>query len=337
MKKRIAVYKDNLSTGRGADRAVRNFAVALSERDFDVVLFDKAELDSRLKEAFDVFVATGSNEVADLDRAGYFGRADRAIVVLQLHLAPRGFFKWRHPFRNRAIRKAFDKVDVAQVLCRSYEKEFRAIAPHPKIVTIGNWTDMSAPTGFIPSADSRTILYPAAALNKVKNQKCLIRAFAALADDFPDWKIRLLGKDTSRYACECHREIKRLRLQNRVEIVGFTNDLKGEYSRAAFVAFPSKLEGFPLAILEAAQFGLCAVVHKDLPGVEDIVQVDKTGVVVENSVAAFASGLRNLMASAEYRLSLGIKAREYCREHYSRDNIMGKWNLLLENKLVLEC
>lgn len=326
---KIAVYKDNLSTGRGADRAVRNFAAGLSELGHEVVLFEKPELEVRLGETFDVIVATGSNEVVDLERARYFDRADRAKVVLQLHLAPRGFFKWRHPLRNRAIRKAFDRVDAVQVLCSDYVSEFQALAPHPKVEVIGNWTDMSAPDGHAPSAESKVILYPAAALNKVKNQKLLIRSFASVATDFPEWKVRLLGKASTRYADECRRMITKCRLQDRIEIVGFTDDLAGEYARAAFVAFPSNLEGFPLAVLEAAEFGLCTLAQEGLPGVRDIVRDGVTGIVSGNSVSAYASELRLLMADADHRRTLGEQARTYCRENYSRCRILAGWGRLL--------
>lgn len=328
---KIAVYKDNLSTGRGADRAVRNFAAGLIERGYEVALFEKAELEVRLREPFDVIVATGSNEIVDLDRMGYFIHTKRAKVVLQLHLAPSGFFKWRHPLRNRAIRKAFDKADAVQVLCNDYVPEFKKLAPHPTVTVIGNWTDRTVSGDHVSDPGSRTILYPAAALNKIKNQKLLITAFARIASDFPGWKIRLLGKDTTHYADECRGLISRYRLGNRIEVVGFTDDLAGEYSRAAFVAFPSNLEGFPLAVLEAAEFSLCSVAHTDLPGVTDIVRDGETGLAVGGSVSEYAAALRRLMSDAEYRCSLGENARAYCREHYSREKILDKWEMLLKN------
>ena len=241
---KIAVYKDNLSTGRGADRAVRNFAAGLAARGHSVALFERAELLARLAERWDVIVATGSNEIVGLDSAGYFDRASRAKVVLQLHLAPRGFFKWRHPLRNWRIRKAFNRADAVQVLCRSYVEEFKRLAPNPPVVVIGNYTDMTVPEKFQSSVASGhcppTILYPAAALNRIKNQKFLIEAFALLANDFPKWRVRLLGKDTTPYAKRCRSLIAKKGLSGRVDVVGFTNDLAGEYSRASFIASASK-------------------------------------------------------------------------------------------------
>ena len=164
---RLCVYKDSLSVGRGADKAVKNFAAAMSARGHAVRLVERGELAAALEEKWDAFVATGSNEAVDLDRAGYFERTGRAPVVLQLHLAPHGFFKWKHPFRNRAIRKAFDKFDAVQVLCRDYESEFRGLAPHPAVVTIGNYTEIEP----VPRHEEKLVLCPAAVVNRVKNQQ----------------------------------------------------------------------------------------------------------------------------------------------------------------------
>ena len=333
---KIVVYKDNLSTGRGADRAVRNFAAGLAERGHSVSLMEKDEFFSRVigmgdealgDGSFDIIVATGSNEIVDLDSAGYFSLHNRAKVVLQLHLAPRGFFKWKHPFRNRRIRAAFDKPDAVQVLCGGYVDEFRRLAPHPRVAVIGNYAEITSCGGSRPDS---VILYPAAALNKIKNQKLLIEAFALLADEFPGWKVRLLGKDSTSYAEQCRRMIARKGLAERIELVGFTKDLHGEYSRAAFVAFPSTLEGFPLAILEAAQFSLAAVVQNGLPGVGDIV-TDDTGIVTEPTVSAYADGLRRMMADKMLRQRLGEGSRRHCEDCYSRAKILDQWVSLLES------
>ena len=326
---RVAIYKDSLSTGRGADRAVRNFAAGIAERGHDTVLFEKDELSTRLAERWDAIIATGSNEAVDLDAAGYFSRSDRAKVVLQLHLAPRGFFKWKHPLRNRRIRHAFGKADAVQLLCQGYAAEFRRLAPHPRLFIIGNYTELP-PSQAIPPETPPVILYPAAVVNRVKNQKLLIEAFACLAGEFPDWRVRLLGKDSTPYAAACRRLAEKLGVADRIEFVGFTRDLAAAYGHAAFVAFPSTLEGFPLALLEAAQFGLCAVAHRALPGVSDILRDGETGLITEPTPAAYAAGLRQLMANPDLRRHMGEHARTFCAERYSRARILDEWEALLD-------
>lgn len=327
---KIAIYKDNLSTGRGADRAVINLAAGLKERGHDIMLFEKHELTTILED-FDIVVATGSNEAVDLDKIGYLDKTHRAKVLLSLHLAPRGFFKWKHPVRNWKIRRAFNKFDAVQVLCFDYQDEFLRIAPHPRVYVIGNWTDREVCLESNNISSSRIILYPAATLTRIKNQILLIHAFAAVVKEFPDWRVRLLGKDTTKYADKCRKWIDKLGLENEVQIVGFANDLDSEYSNAAFIAFPSTLEGFPLTILEGAQYALPVLAISSLPGVCDIVKNGNTGLVVDGTVDAFAAGLRRLMGDEEFRRSLGRQSREYCAANYGREKILDQWESLLKD------
>ena len=310
--------------GRGADKAVKNFAAAMSARGHDVRLVERGGLSAALAERWDAVVATGSNEAMDLDRERYFERPNRSRVVLQLHLAPRGFFKWKHPLRNRAIKRAFRKVDAAQLLCSDYVAEFGRIAPGVKTKVIGNYTEMEE-RGMGNGERGTLILYPAAVVNKVKNQKILIEAFARVAGKFPEWKVRMLGKTDTKYAGECRALASRLGVADRIEFVGFTGDLAGEYSRAAFVAFPSTLEGFPLAILEAAKFTLPAVAQSSLPGVRDIVRDGETGFVTGPSPASYAEGLSRMMADPSLRRSLGERARSRCDCEYSKERVLAAW------------
>lgn len=329
---RLCVYKDSLSVGRGADKAVKAFAAALEERGHDVALVERGAFAAALEDRWDAIVATGSNEAVDLDRAGYFERVGRSPVVLQLHLAPRGFFKWKHPLRNRAIRRAFRKADAVQLLCSEYVGEFGRIASGVPTRVIGNYAE-NLEAGDIrrTSSDFRVVLYPAAAVNKVKNQRLLIEAFARVAVDFPGWKVRLLGKAESRYADSCRALARRLGVADRVEFVGFTDDLAGEYSRAEFIAFPSVLEGFPLAILEAAAYELPAVAQSALPGARDIVKDGETGFVADEGVSAYADALARMMLDGDLRRRLGVNARERCAAEYSKERVLGEWEDLLRS------
>ena len=84
---KLLVYKDSLSVGRGADKAVKAFAEALSGREHDVRLVERGALAASLEESWDAIVATGSNEAMDLDAAGYFERAGRSPVVHSCRVA----------------------------------------------------------------------------------------------------------------------------------------------------------------------------------------------------------------------------------------------------------
>ena len=137
----VLFYKDNLSTGRGADHLVCAQAAGLAQMGHKVTLAtcptDKAytfsvdksvEIVNIARSAvrqfavgFDVCIAAGSNEICDLTENGRF--KPLVPTITELMLAPSGFFKWKRFIRNYRIKKAFNKSDVLQILCFSYETE----------------------------------------------------------------------------------------------------------------------------------------------------------------------------------------------------------------------
>ena len=119
-------------------------------------------------------------------------------------------------------------------------------------------------------------------------------------------------------------------------LAGLADDMAAEYARAAFVAFPSTLEGFPLAVLEAAKFSLPVVAQKKLPGVRDMVLDGETGLVAAPTVEAYSAALARLMSDGGLRASdgglrakMGERAHAYCEERYSRESVLSEWERLL--------
>ena len=405
---RIAIYKDTLANRRGADKAVISLAEALREKlgvrcqgsgvseEWEVVLFEKAELEERLKEHWDVFIVTGTNELLDLaDRVGVKSSSSRKEVtpplynynsnlqlnhkfpfpiIMQFHTNPKSQFKWKRFRRNRKIKAALRQVDAIQVLRSEYVKQVEKYCAN--VVVIGNWSgfnhieqvdrvnsscrsELELESGLSnvlsrtrTSNSNYTIIYPAA-FAKGKNQKLLMKSFARVAKEFPDWKLRLLGRAEGRYAEDCKRLVEKLGLTDRVEFPGYSNDMAKEYAECAFVAFPSVDEGFPLTLVDAAAFGKPAVMVEDWIGLEneelrmkneewwsrlrdkitlDSRSVNNNGrcVITKPIVKAYAEGLRRLMGEAELCQKMGENAHAYCAEHYSRDKIIDKWVKLLE-------
>lgn len=109
-------------------------------------------------------------------------------------------------------------------------------------------------------------------------------------------------------------------LADRVLLKGFA-DLSGPYARCAFVAFPSKTEGFPLTVIDAAMFSKPTLMIHDWIGCGEVVEPK-----------GFAMSLRKLMADAEYRNLIGRRSKVYCIDNFSKTCILDNWELLL-NKL----
>lgn len=341
-------YKDNLSTGRGADHLIRAQAAGLAEMGYDVTIATCSTVRTftfggsqkigieyvtrdrvrGLASGFDVCIAAGSNEICDLTDGGRL--TPPVPTITELMLVPRGFFKWKRFFRNRRIKRAFNKSHVLQILCSSYEDELRRFAPDPEVVVIGEWPDVREPTveELAGLKRTRVIVYPAA-VNKRKNQLLLIRAFGVVADDFPDWELHIYGRQNPLYGRRCEKTVRELGLGNRVKFFPFTDDLPSVYASSEIMAFPSLLEGFPLTVIEGARYGLPSIVVGELPGVVDMNAAGVIGRVSCNDVSAYAEGLRELMADESLRRRLGERVRAAVEQRFKKEIILQEWDELI--------
>lgn len=306
---KIGIYKDTFANNRGADIAVKNLAAGLSARGHAVTLFDKSEFAAKVRGDYDVIISTGTNEILDLAKVDGL-----PPIVQQFHTDPRYSFRhwikrWR---RNCAIKAALKKAVALQVLSPVYADFLQKIlggVDSGRISIIGNW---SAYENDVPTmvADKKIVLCPGA-INKDKNQMLLVDSFASVAPDFPDWQVHIYGRGKLKEEKLLLKRIISRGLEDRVLLMGY-DDLKVPYAECAFVVLPSKTEGFPLTVIDAAMFGKPALMIRDWIGCGEVA-----------APGNFAAGLRKLMTDAEYRRSLGENARAYCREYYSRGKILG--------------
>ena len=285
---RVGIYKDTLANRRGADAAVLALAAGLNERGTEAVVFEKPSLCSRVAEPWDVVIATGTNELLDL--AALFPDRFPWPVVMQFHTNPKSQFKWKRFRRNRRIRAALARVRAIQVLSPAFV---------PQVVRYGG-------------ATGKNIIYPAA-WSKVKNQRLLLKAFARLTKEFPDWTLELYGAGKAP-----------AKLPPQTKAMGY-RELSAAYAQCAFVAFPSLDEGSGLVLADAAQFGKPAVLVRDWIGTA----ATGGGLLAGASVRAYAQGLRTLMADPERTRAMGERAREFCAANYSRERILDEWLALL--------
>ena len=319
---KIAIYKDTFANNRGADIAVKNLAAGLEERGHKVTLFDKTEFVAKVRGDYDVIISAGTNEIIDLAKVDGL-----PPIVQQFHTDPAYPFRhwikrWR---RNRAIKAALKKAAAFQVLSPSHvcklQKLLRGVA-EDRFFVIGNWSAYER-TAQRECAIEKVIICPGA-INNDKNQALLVDAFASIAGEFPDWQVHIYGKGKTKDEVALMQRIKSHKLEGRVLLKGYA-DLSEPFSKCAFVAFPSKTEGFGMVILDAAMFGKPAVSIADWIGA----CAAGGGIVEKDSVSSFADGLSNLMSDEGLRVGMGKAAMEFCRREYSKDKILSSWELLL--------
>ena len=310
----IAIYKDTFVNNRGADIAIRNLAAGLSERGHVVTLFDKSGFAKKVCGDYDVIISTGTNEILDLAKLDGL-----PPIIQQFHTDPEYPFRhWIKRYRrNRAIKSALKKAAAFQVLSASHVETLQKLigVSKEKITVIGNYSQFEEQAK--TWTEEKVILCPGA-INSDKNQSLLVDAFAAVADGFPDWQVHVYGRGKAKDESALSKLIAAKGLENRILLKGYA-DLSLPYARCAFVAFPSKTEGFGMVIVDAAMFAKPTLMLHDWIGVGEV-----------SAPRDFATALRKMMSDQLSRRASGEKACEYCKRLYSKEKILDKWEVLLK-------
>lgn len=159
----------------------------------------------------------------------------------------------------------------------------------------------------------------------------LIRAFGLLAEEFPDWTLRLCGNgDSFKHYAALRQE---LGLGERIELPGMIEDVAGEYSRASFFCLPSRVEGFPTVGLEAQYFGLPIVGYAQCPGLNELVIHGENGVLVRDMTPEdLARGLKTLMRDPELREKMALRSKELL-QRYDPASIYDAWENMLQHAI----
>ena len=114
---------------------------------------------------------------------------------------------------------------------------------------------------------------------------------------------------------------------------GHVNDISAVWAKSHIAALPSRREGLPKALLEAAACGR-PMVATDVPGCREVVIADKTGLLVPlDDGNALAGAIDKLAASANLRARYGAAARILAVEKFSATAI-GRQTVQLYDRLV---
>jgi glycosyltransferase involved in cell wall biosynthesis len=190
----------------------------------------------------------------------------------------------------------------------------------PLLATIPN----PLPPGFRPMStlDSRTVVM-AGRLVPEKQAHHAVEAFATVVLDHPGWILRIFGEGPQ--AGRLRRLIDALDLHDNVQLLGQTPNMAEEWAKAAIAVQPSRVEAFPLTLLEALAAGVPVVSYNCPNGPAEIVTHGTDGLLVApDDVAELAAALGKLMNDDATRNAYGAMARRSA-ERFAAAQIMPRW------------
>ena len=187
------------------------------------------------------------------------------------------------------------RLDGIVVLSKSDERLFRSNLGLES-VTINNPLTLT-PSGRA-SVEYKKFLAIGRFSPKHKGFDLLIKAFAKFADTNNDWTLEIVGEGDEEII---YRQlIAEHRLEQRVKICPFTNDIQRHYAGASVYVLSSRWEGFGLVLVEAMAHGL-PIVSSDLPVAMELLEGHHCGTFFKcGDIDDMAMALNRMASSADW-------------------------------------
>lgn len=230
---------------------------------------------------------------------------------------------YRSPFEMEALINAYKSLSGIQVLFEDYKKylpkSFEGIAK-----TIGNP---------VPDVENQQLVNHLAKKNKYKilhigtlnisckQQDSAIKIFSKIAHKYPDWTLEFwgIGKD--------YRLLKKIidekKLKSQILLKGYTRTPLDELIHGDIFIFPSKYEGFGLALAEAMSIGLPVLGFENCSGVNELIKNGENGFLCKDE-HDMTKNLEILINNPKKRSELGYNAHLSMKQ-FSPENISKQW------------
>lgn len=180
----------------------------------------------------------------------------------------------------------------------------------------------------LASCAGYNLVLAAGRLSAQKGFDLLIRAFAPLVRERPNWMLVIFGEGEERDSL--YRLCRELNVADRVLMPGFSVALHVVMRRTQLFVLPSRYEGMPNALAEAMACGTPCISFDCPTGPAELISDGRNGLLVPaGDIFALSSAMDRLMRDERLRESLGSAARESMKV-YSMDNVLNRWNALLE-------
>ncbi len=195
---------------------------------------------------------------------------------------------------------------------------------------LNNVSAMANPLAFWPerprqqSKEGRKTLLYLGRLSREKGVDILIDAWSLLADEHPDWQLRICGDGPDRESLL--RQAAALAGAEHIDWSGSTADPHSTLMEADLCVLPSRTEGLPLVLAEAQACGVPVVASDCSSGVRELVG-DWGAMVPREDSRALARELSRAMADSEWREAAGSRGRTEM-ERFRLEVIATQWQKL---------
>lgn len=163
-----------------------------------------------------------------------------------------------------------------------------------------------------------------------KNHELLLRAFAGIAEEFPDYRLVIYGEGECRAGLTDLAE--KLGLSERIALPGAVSNVAEAIYKAQIFVLSSNTEGVPNTLIEAMLLGL-TVISTDCPcgGPGELIENGVNGLLVQvGNEQQMEESLRHVLRDRELAASLGKNAGSIA-DSYRPDVVYESWRRYLDS------
>ena len=182
------------------------------------------------------------------------------------------------PFVNFIRYNLYGKADRLAILTKKDEQLLGTKFPNKVVV----YNPLTYPVASHPSKKQKTVLC-AGRLDSwdVKGFDRIIDIWSRIAPKYPEWKLMIAGSGTNQKVEEVKSMISQSGVETQIELLGQVQDMPSLYSVTSVFALPSRVEGFPMVLLEAMSQG-CVCCSFNMGGAVNEMMSDTSGAIVQD-------------------------------------------------------
>jgi glycosyltransferase involved in cell wall biosynthesis len=220
-------------------------------------------------------------------------------------------------------RRAYASAAMWHATSMAEAEDIRAFGVRAPIVVSPNGIDLPDPyeSDATPAHSNYRTLLSLGRIHPKKGLHTLVRAWASLEQQFPDWRLRIVGPDELGYVSELMDLATKLKSQRiSIEPPIFGAEKLDVLRSADLFVLPTLSENFGLAVAEALASCVPAVVTKGAPwsGLE----TEHCGLWIDHGAEPLARALHQLMSLPRSELrAMGVRGRAWMARDFSWERV----------------
>ena len=253
-----------------------------------------------------------------------FGRLAHVPVVVG---TCRGHVLWHERFLGRL---AHHHVCNSHAMKRYAMEKYRL--PEERTTVIPNGVDLvQFHSCNAESSPKNPVILQVGRLVRDKDHATLISAFCLIAAEVPGVELWIVGDGPM------EGKLRRMAAQSpygaRIRMMPGQSNIAEVYRQAHVFVLSSVRESMPNVVLEAMASGL-PVVATDVGGLREVVEPERTGLLVPPSPHALADGLRIFLADPEKSRTFGLSGRKKVDAEFSLHRMAERYDALFQDLLT---